>query len=311
MDRHFFDMEYGVRKKQIGVDRFASIYFSSSIIQDVSSKIDPTVRTSVSIEGEGEQEGDDDSDLEEGWIPEPSEARANGSTGAKDGIPCPNLLPGALTTWRSLFLYLCFNEITFRPLRSQESSSVPKGGDNVLACSPKSVYRLAQLLGLSGLANLAFRDIMSKMTSENIVCELFSGFTAQNYKLLERQSSILTSTLRAPKTTQMVQQRVRDAADGNSPHCYHALKLAFGKTVDAISQKIADDERKAREEAELRARTKLKRTRLSGLHRGEHPIDEPEPRMECSRCGRLSHCSSCGRALDKKDVCSGCEKAFG
>jgi hypothetical protein len=34
-------------------------------------------------------------------------------------------------------------------------------------------------LGLNPLADLAFRDILSKLTSENIVVEMFSRFTAR------------------------------------------------------------------------------------------------------------------------------------
>ena len=55
------------------------------------------------------------------------------------------------SSWKSLFLYLCFNEITFGPLRSQEVSlnfsPTRKGADVALYCSPKSLYHLAQLVG--------------------------------------------------------------------------------------------------------------------------------------------------------------------
>ncbi|KAF9779445.1 hypothetical protein BJ322DRAFT_1087489 [Thelephora terrestris] len=106
------------------------------------------------------------------------------------------------SSWKSLFLYLCFNEITFGPLKSQgiplSSLSVGKGKDTVeaLSCSPKSLYHLSQLvgciccsivhtqyspvqLGLDRLADLAFHDIINKLNSENIVGELFSKSTAR------------------------------------------------------------------------------------------------------------------------------------
>lgn len=104
-------------------------------------------------------------------------------------------------SWRSLFFYLCTDEISFAPLKSQ-------GGDFRLACilgappdtappcSPKSIYILAGLvcpffsdlffcsvaliesvppkLKLHPLSELAFADIESKLSEDNIVEEFFS-----------------------------------------------------------------------------------------------------------------------------------------
>ena len=57
------------------------------------------------------------------------------------------------SSWKSLFLYLCFNEVTFGPLRSQRASSSSltpgkgEGASEALSCSPKSLYHLARLVG--------------------------------------------------------------------------------------------------------------------------------------------------------------------
>jgi len=53
---------------------------------------------------------------------------------------------------------------------------------------------------------------------------------------MEKQCLLLTSTLKTPETTVAFKQHVQKAASGASPHCYGALRLAFGNTIDAIKQ---------------------------------------------------------------------------
>ena len=79
--------------------------------------------------------------------------------------------------------------------------------------------------------------------------------------MVEKQSSLLTSTLKTPETTAAFQQYVLEVvASGTSPHCYNALKLTFGNTIDAIKRerKGVADEQKALE-AEKRAAIEVAR----------------------------------------------------
>ncbi|KAF7797031.1 hypothetical protein EIP86_008223 [Pleurotus ostreatoroseus] len=83
--------------------------------------------------------------------------------------------------WNALIFYLCTGEIYFKPLRSQElpteKSPWPQATEPP-ACSPKSMYRLADMLGLDELKAKAKEDILRKVTSDNILDELLSSFTS-------------------------------------------------------------------------------------------------------------------------------------
>jgi len=180
-----------------------------------------------------------------------------------------------------------------------------------LSCSPKSIYHLAQLLRLHPLTDLAYQDIISKLTSDNIVAELFATVTAHNDRLLEKQCLLLTSTLKTPVTTAAVQQHVQEMASGPSPHCYDALRLAFGYTVDAIKQerqKITD------ERNEFASRPRLKcRNRPSDRCNKEISIDDQRGGSTgryCGNCSGVFECSTCGLVWRGNDVCRDCKKAF-
>ena len=100
--------------------------------------------------------------------------------------------------WNALIFYLCTGEIYFKPLRSQElpieKSTWPQAAEPP-ACSPKSMYRLADMvrlvsvfgrafcsnifkLGLDELKAKAKEDILRKISSDNILDELLSSFTS-------------------------------------------------------------------------------------------------------------------------------------
>ena len=108
----------------------------------------------------------------------------------------------SVDSWRSLFFYLYTGVIQFAPLRSQgvnmrtqyiQERTTP---DKPPPCSPKVIYSLAVAVGhslvflifprslnfciqleVNTLRDLAFYNIQSKLTPENVVAELFSGFT--------------------------------------------------------------------------------------------------------------------------------------
>ena len=137
---------------------------------------------------------------------------------------------------------------------------------------------------------------------------------------MEKQSLLLTSTLKTPEITAVVQQRILEMAGGASPHRCDALKLAFGNTIDAINQerkKIAD-ERKAREEAEKQAAIEAARLRELAsrptlkCRRGceEVSIQDAGRGDRCSSCRRPLVCSECNETWNKGNVCVGCGRKF-
>ncbi|KAI0645431.1 hypothetical protein C8Q79DRAFT_692725 [Trametes meyenii] len=85
----------------------------------------------------------------------------------------------AYRTWEAFIFYAYFGRVTFAPLRSQEKlySTVRTNPFEPPPCSPKSMYRLAEKYGVEHLKALALEDLGSKMTTRNILVELFSPFT--------------------------------------------------------------------------------------------------------------------------------------
>ncbi|EKM56960.1 uncharacterized protein PHACADRAFT_160515 [Phanerochaete carnosa HHB-10118-sp] len=93
----------------------------------------------------------------------------------------------AYPTWKAFIFYLYTGDIAFAPLKSEvrtkpNSSDVARRENFTPSpplCSPKSMYRLADELGLKDLKDRARRDIESKISEQNILVELFSSFTAR------------------------------------------------------------------------------------------------------------------------------------
>lgn len=94
------------------------------------------------------------------------------------------ILTFAFPTWQAFVYYVTTGEIQFSRLKSQlkvaESSPMARRRSETLhPTSPKSMYRLADELGLHTLKDLAKKDIESKLSADNILAELFSSFTAK------------------------------------------------------------------------------------------------------------------------------------
>ena len=108
----------------------------------------------------------------------------------------------------------------------------------------------------------------------------------------------------------MVQRYIQAAAGGVSPHCYDALRLAFGKTVNAIKdegQRIAEVE--AKRKAEFMSRPMLRCHWHCGD--GKLSIGKAIAMGRCPDCDRpLVYCSACNRRWLGGDTCQGCDKPF-
>ncbi|KAJ3486469.1 hypothetical protein NLI96_g4229 [Meripilus lineatus] len=142
----------------------------------------------------------------------------------------------AFATWRALVYYLGTGEISFSPLRSQklppkavslENSSKEREAP---PCSPKSMYRLAHQLQLKDLQNLAFKDIKSKLTAENIFNELFSPFSARYPEIIEVEAEFLCQL-----PDHVILQDLSKWADhithGRLPHASPALVTVMQKLI--------------------------------------------------------------------------------
>ncbi|KAF9785398.1 hypothetical protein BJ322DRAFT_1006548 [Thelephora terrestris] len=91
----------------------------------------------------------------------------------------------AFVTWRSLFFYLYTDSIQFAPLKSQGANARAQylreqtTPDRPPPCSPKTIYSIATKLEIKALRDIAFDDIRSKVTAENVTIALFSDFASR------------------------------------------------------------------------------------------------------------------------------------
>ncbi|KAK7064970.1 hypothetical protein R3P38DRAFT_2827318, partial [Favolaschia claudopus] len=96
----------------------------------------------------------------------------------------------AYKTWKALLYYLYTRRINFRPLKSEGLQEETCLGP---VCSPKSMYRLADKLGLEELRGLALESISSRLSEHNILQEVFSSFTSTYPVIQELEVRFLTS----------------------------------------------------------------------------------------------------------------------
>ena len=95
----------------------------------------------------------------------------------------------AFTTYQATLVWMSSRYIRFAPLRSSKTDSAGEGGETrlqdiikvveadpktPLPASPKSVYRLAHLLELTDLQEIALDNVRAQLTIRNAATELFS-----------------------------------------------------------------------------------------------------------------------------------------
>ncbi|KAI0339999.1 hypothetical protein BDW22DRAFT_1360473 [Trametopsis cervina] len=150
----------------------------------------------------------------------------------------------AANTWQALVVFIYTGTIRFAPLRSQglefyrtERTKHRETNPRWPAlCSPKSVYRLADIVGLKELKILAFDDLKSRITEMTINREIFSKFTATYNEVLEMQMQILcTGAMLAqvmPKTLKTVAAVTQSS---QMPHVENALAAMILKLSMILS----------------------------------------------------------------------------
>ncbi|KAJ7159562.1 hypothetical protein C8R46DRAFT_1001806 [Mycena filopes] len=131
----------------------------------------------------------------------------------------------AYRTWKALLYYLYTRQINFVPLRSENcldlETKEPK-------CSAKSMYRLADKLGLDELKSSALQYIRTRLSEENILQEVFSSFTSMYPTVQTLEVEFLTSNF-TPKATQGLKDMTREICEGQKPHCADTLFLILEK----------------------------------------------------------------------------------
>ncbi|KAF9467290.1 hypothetical protein BDZ94DRAFT_1026281 [Collybia nuda] len=84
----------------------------------------------------------------------------------------------AHATWQALVYHAYTGEIVFSRLRSESMNMIVDDGG--IRCSPKSMYRLADKLGLDDLKKEAFKALTERVTEDNVLEEVFSRFTSRS-----------------------------------------------------------------------------------------------------------------------------------
>ncbi|KAI0072281.1 hypothetical protein K474DRAFT_1678790 [Panus rudis PR-1116 ss-1] len=147
----------------------------------------------------------------------------------------------AANTWDALVFYILTGRMNFAPLRSEgiESRMVELSQfrhDNPylpLPCSPKSVYRLADKVGLDGLKDDSLKKIRDSIGPNTIVDELFSKFSSRYPEVLQIEMDYFcTHAIKNPAVMSKVQQRIQSVVKGDLPHAAPVLM--------AILQRIPD-----------------------------------------------------------------------
>ncbi|KAJ7744157.1 hypothetical protein B0H16DRAFT_1560366 [Mycena metata] len=112
----------------------------------------------------------------------------------------------AYRTWKALLYYLYTRQINFAPLRSENCLGLETEDPQCLA---KSMYRLADKLGLEELKSSALQYIRSRLSEDNILQEVFSSFTSMYPTLQTLEIKFLTSNF-TPKVTENLKQMTKE-----------------------------------------------------------------------------------------------------
>ncbi|EPQ57565.1 hypothetical protein GLOTRDRAFT_137867 [Gloeophyllum trabeum ATCC 11539] len=138
----------------------------------------------------------------------------------------------AYRTYKALIYYLYTGDVSFASLRSgypaiegEERTPATGGSDDSPRCSPKSMYRLADKLGLEELKKKAFLAIKSELSGTNIVKEAFSRFASipEYAEIREMEVSVLSQNWHIPRVKEDLLALIKKAMQGELPHATDAF----------------------------------------------------------------------------------------
>ncbi|KAK0421960.1 hypothetical protein EV421DRAFT_575303 [Armillaria borealis] len=126
----------------------------------------------------------------------------------------------AYQTFRALIAWVYTGKIAFKPLKS--AGSQVQSDDH--ACSPKSMYRLASQAGLQDVKELAFNNLRSQLSQENIIREVFSTFSRDYPEVLEMELTVLRGLFGLPRVRVEWESMIDVVFDGGVPHGLSVIK---------------------------------------------------------------------------------------
>ncbi|EED83025.1 predicted protein [Postia placenta Mad-698-R] len=137
----------------------------------------------------------------------------------------------AYATLRALTFYVMTGALEFSAL-SSEGKAPPVVGKGDLydppLCSPKSMYRFAEMCGITELQELALKDITAKLSSKNILAELFSTFTSWYPDVQKSELDFFSKKFRSsPEVLNGLSRWTNKMARGDLPHGGDILASLF------------------------------------------------------------------------------------
>ncbi|KAH7925140.1 hypothetical protein BV22DRAFT_1011844, partial [Leucogyrophana mollusca] len=121
----------------------------------------------------------------------------------------------AYKTWRALIYYCYTGQIVFSPLKSCNAEHTPAlAYEGATPCSPKSMYRLADSLGIDGLKEIALAAIKNDLSQKNILDEAFSKFTSRQ----DMEVKLLVEHRSAPEVVTAFPTKIQKIFRGEIPH---------------------------------------------------------------------------------------------
>ncbi|KAI0088863.1 hypothetical protein BDY19DRAFT_946415 [Irpex rosettiformis] len=138
----------------------------------------------------------------------------------------------AFSTFNALMFFFLTGEVNFASLRStqsidDEASSFDLEPWEAPQCSPKSMYRLADKLGLSDLKEKAKKDIEAKLTPDNIMVELRSSFTSIYEEIRNIEVGYVCENDCLPSVLQAIPEWLAEHGTGKIPHSTSVITALF------------------------------------------------------------------------------------
>lgn len=127
----------------------------------------------------------------------------------------------AYTTLRAFAFYVMTGALEFSALSSEGDAPAvgPAKPYDTPRCSPKSMYRFAEMCCMTDLQELALKDITAKLSSGNILAELFSTFTSWYPDVQKAELDFLSEKCRSsPKVLDGLSRWTSKMARGDLPY---------------------------------------------------------------------------------------------
>ncbi|KAH9948331.1 hypothetical protein B0H21DRAFT_252565 [Amylocystis lapponica] len=253
-DTKFYLYSKRVKGKPNAVHTLRTVYANSTILKAASPYFNGLLcgaRSDSAIPRSDSYDDSEDSDLEDDDEDEPrrgvkteynstaSPVSETTQVSSSRAMRTVVINDAAATTWQSLVFYIYTGLISFAPLKSQgvqyrEAEKVQHHSEfphRPPMCSPKSMYNLADKLGLKELKERAASFIRLQLKPQNILDELFSSFTSKHPDILRTQVDFFRDNCRNMSFAAAMRRQLGRVASGELPHAVPAMVALYEEWV--------------------------------------------------------------------------------